>query len=102
MSDLNTKAATKAAKPKMHLLPWTAVRAVAHVMTFGALKYEPNSWREAPFHRDMYLDAMLRHVVQLSTGEVRDAESGMLHASHIATNALFLLWYELRDAGTEC
>jgi hypothetical protein len=100
---LRVAAAAKHAKPRMSLLPWSALVAVAHVMTAGASKYAANSWQEPPFSADDYMCAMLRHVSRMGIGERRDKDSGQLHAAHVACNALFLLWYVLRDepVGTE-
>ena len=89
-------AAVKHAKPRMSLLPGEALLAVAEVLTAGAVKYEPESWKRAPFKKEDYLDAMMRHIAKILSGETHDEDSKQLHAAHVATNALFYLWYELK------
>jgi len=32
----------------------------------------------------------------MTGGQKHDAESGLLHAAHMATNALFILWFEIQ------
>lgn len=64
-----------------------ALLAVSAVTTFGAKKYTPHGWLTVPNGFDRYTDAMLRH--QLSErDEPFDNESQMLHAAHVAWNAL--------------
>jgi dATP/dGTP diphosphohydrolase len=65
-----------------------ALKEVAKVGTFGANKYSPNGWKSVPNGRERYSDAMLRHWLDESRGEAVDRESGILHAAHLAWNAL--------------
>lgn len=83
-------------KIRMDLLPFEALEAVAEVLTFGAKKYTDNSWQTIENGDARYRAAMLRHLAARMRGEARDAESGLLHAAHMATNALFVLWFELQ------
>ncbi len=69
------------------------LRAVAAVLTYGAQKYEPESWKAVPDAARRYEDAMDRHLNQWKAGEQFDEESGLHHMAHIACNALFLLWF---------
>jgi len=82
-------------KPRMDLLPFEALEAVAEVLTYGARKYAPDAWRTVDNAERRYLAALLRHLVAREKGEARDVESGLMHAAHMATNALFILWFEL-------
>ncbi len=93
---VQAEADKKHAKPRMSLLPGDALMAIADVLTYGATKYADDSWKAPPFKSSDYLDALLRHAAKRLEGEVRDAESGRLHAAHMATNAMMYLWYELR------
>lgn len=83
-------------KIRMDLLPFEALEAVAEVLTFGARKYSDNGWQTIENGDARYRAAMLRHLAARERGEARDAESGLLHAAHVATNALFILWFELQ------
>lgn len=84
------------AKIRMDLLPFEALEAVAEVLTYGAEKYADNNWQTVENGERRYLAALLRHLVARERSEARDGESGLLHAAHMATNALFILWFELQ------
>lgn len=84
------------AKIRMDLLPFEALEAVAEVLTYGAEKYADNNWQTVENGERRYLGAMLRHLAARERNEVCDSESGLLHAAHVATNALFILWIELQ------
>lgn len=84
------------AKPRWTLLPWDALRAVVGVLEYGAQKYAPQGWRTVTDPVPRYRDALVRHLVAQMDGEDIDPESGHHHAAHVATNALFLLWFALR------
>lgn len=68
-----------------------ALAAVSHVVTFGAEKYAPHSWKTVSDARARYYDAFLRHILAEASGEMNDPESGLPHAAHVAWNALALL-----------
>lgn len=86
-------------KPRMALLvdgcP-NALEAVASVLTFGAQKYEADSWKGVPNGAERYKSALLRHLTAVGKGEVLDSESGLHHLAHAACNALFILELALR------
>ena len=73
------------------------LRAVAAVLTYGAVKYARDSWQTVPDAKRRYEDALDRHLNAWKSGEQRDEESGMLHLAHAACNALFLLWFEITE-----
>jgi hypothetical protein len=81
------------------LIPVECIKAVAEVLTFGADKYSPNGWKDVSPER--YEDALWRHYIAWKTGEKNDEESRLSHAAHFATNAIFLLWFELEKLKTE-
>lgn len=89
-----------ALKTQAELLPASALVAVSAVLTYGAKKYAPNNWRKCP-SRARYVGAMLRHLFARMGGEKIDSESGMLHVAHVATNALFLLAFEVEGLGAD-
>lgn len=67
-----------------------ALLLVAAVLTYGAQKYEPNSWRRVAGER--YKDAKYRHMFEeILKYKPDDAESGLLHDAHELTNAIFIL-----------
>ena len=74
-----------------------ALTAVTEVGTYGASKYTPYGWRSVPEGIERYSEAMLRHWLAEAQGLESDAESNMLHAAHLAWNALARLELMLRD-----
>lgn len=74
-----------------------AIEQVAAVSTFGASKYAWKGWQTVPEGFERYSDAMVRHLIAEGKGETRDHDSGLLHASHAAWNALARLELILKD-----
>lgn len=87
-------------KPRMWLLPFVSLYEIAKVLTFGARKYAANSWQSLPDGEERYANALLRHLTAIQQGERVDAESGLLHWSHVGCNSLFLIWFELQKEKT--
>lgn len=74
-----------------------ALLAVSEVGTFGARKYTASGWIEVPNGIPRYDDAMIRHWLREHAGETHDKESGALHATCTAWNALARLELILRE-----
>lgn len=70
------------------------LKAVAAVLTYGAMKYKRDSWQTVPNGEERYEDALDRHLNAWKSGETYDSESGLPHLAHAACNALFLIWFE--------
>lgn len=91
---------TDAGKPRAGLMVQDfalALQAVAEVTTFGAEKYTASGWLAVPNRQARYTDAMFRHLLTEQAGQLRDPESGLLHAAHAAWNALARLELLLRE-----
>ena len=76
-------------KLRMELIPTSAYIGLGRVLTHGAEKYSPNSWKKVHYAR--YIGALIRHLVAFiddPTG--RDADSGLFHTEHLLANAVFL------------
>lgn len=73
-----------------------ALEAVCRVGTFGANKYTANGWMEVPNGIERYTDAMNRHQLKEWQGELNDPDSDLMHAAHLAWNALARLDLILR------
>jgi hypothetical protein len=86
-------------KPRPGLIPPECIRAISEVLSYDAKKYAPDNWKK--IEPEKYTDAMLRHYIDGRIDGDRDKESGLLHAAHLATNAIFLLYFELHKAGEE-
>ncbi len=83
-------------KMRPSLLPWLAIKSVIQVLEYGAKKYAPNNWRGVTPER--YADALHRHMIDWQLGTRIDEESGLPTMAHIATNALFVLWFDLQES----
>jgi len=83
-----------AGKLRYSLIPPSATKAIAEVLTFGAKKYAPNSWQTVENAEERYLDALIRHLEAYRSGESHDTESGLHHLSHLLCNAAFLHYFE--------
>ena len=80
-----------AGKPRVGLVLGSFAQAllwVSMVGTHGAEKYTDNGWVEVPDGISRYTDAKLRHYMAEAAGEQFDDDSGLLHAAHVAWNAL--------------
>ncbi len=73
-----------------------AIREVARVWKFGANKYEKSNWKLLEDPVDRYTNAMVRHLLAEETNDFDD-ESHLLHASHVAWNALARLYFVLQS-----
>lgn len=62
------------------------------VWEFGANKYEKSNWKKLENPIDRYTNALLRHLLAEEANLVDD-ESKILHAAHIAFNALARLHF---------
>jgi hypothetical protein len=95
-------------KPMMHLLPPDALLALAEVYTKACTpttmypqgKYPKRNW-ERGMDWSKVTDSLERHLMAFKMGEDKDRESGLLHAAHMAWNAMALLTYQLRKIGVD-
>ena len=94
------KSAESATKPRLELVPWTAVSEIAQVLSFGANKYEANNWcRGARWGR--YFAALCRHIFAWWSGEDKDPETGYSHLAHAGCCLLFLMEYQRNNWGSD-
>lgn len=84
-------------KLRWELLPLPLIEEIVKVYTFGATKYDDNSWQTLPNGENRYKAAMLRHLVAYDKGEVNDPESGINHLAHVAWNAIAMLHLSLKE-----
>lgn len=85
-------------KLQYSLIPPETLRALAEVLTFGASKYAPDSWKYLDKAEQRYMDALFRHLEAYRSGELTDPESGFPHLSHVLTNAAFLHYLTTKDS----
>ena len=74
--------------------------AVAAVLKFGAIKYEPRGWEKGTAW-GRYFGAAMRHLWAWWRGEQFDEESGLSHLAHAACCVMFLVTYEARKVGED-
>lgn len=74
--------------------------AVCRVWEFGADKYTKSNWKYVDKAIDRYTNAMLRHLMEEETCPF-DEESHLLHAAHVAWNALARLQFILNNIQVE-
>ena len=86
----------KVRKARWSIAPWEAIAHVVEVFEFGARKYEARGWETVPDAVTVYQNAAQRHLAAMFMGEIRDRESGLLHAAHLACCALVIAWHQLR------
>lgn len=70
--------------------------ALCKVWEFGANKYKKSNWKLVKDGETRYTNALLRHLFAEEDNPVDD-ESLLLHASHIAFNALARLYFILQN-----
>lgn len=79
-------------KVRMDLLePW-AIEKLAEVFTYGAKKYADHNWLKG-MSWSKITASLDRHLSAYKHGVDFDEESGLLHAQHVAWNAMALLSY---------
>ena len=61
----------------------------AHVLTFGAKKYERDNWKLAT-DKTRIEDALMRHLYAYLAGETTDPETNISHLYHASCNLMFL------------
>lgn len=87
----NQTAKADSGKPELSLVPKEIIYEIEKVRNFGVKKYkDPDNWKKVEM--DRYHQALLRHTLAVWNDiNARDKESGLLHLSHIACNAAFIL-----------
>lgn len=66
------------------------------VWEYGASKYSKSNWKSLNDGVNRYTNAMLRHLIA-EEDSLYDEESSLLHAAHIAFNALARLYFILQE-----
>lgn len=82
-------------KPRMDLIEPEFLEGIAKVLTLGASKYAPDSWKTQVAEPERrYYAAALRHLMAWKKGEKTDPESGLSHLHHAACNLMFLGFFD--------
>lgn len=80
--DDNPKTKFGMAKIPLHLVPPSAIHALALGFSDGAPKYGPFNWREKTISSTVYYGAVLRHLTAWYDGEDLAPDSGKPHLAH--------------------
>ena len=83
-----------AGKLRWDLLDLNNIEAIAAVLTYGVVKYSPDSWQTVPDAERRYWAAMMRHLKDHQAGDVNNPESGLPHLHHAFCNLYFLVWLQ--------
>lgn len=88
MNDQTAKA--DAGKIRPTLVPVEVIEDIAVVREYGNAKYgDPDNWKTVEVER--YRDALYRHLLEyIKDPKSKDAESGIEHYKHMATNIAFI------------
>ena len=82
-------------KNRLELIDPDFILGVGKVLTFGAEKYADDNWKNATWEdRKKSMGSLLRHTMAYRQGEEFDKESGIEHLYHMATNIMFMAWYD--------
>lgn len=71
---------------------------IAKVLTFGAAKYSPHSWKKLEDAEERYYAALRRHLCAYRKGDRVDSESKLSHLLHVAANCMFLYVLEMSES----
>lgn len=80
-------------KLRWDLLPLEEIEDIVKVYTFGANKYDENTWQSLDNGYERYKAALLRHLNCIEKGELTDPESGLLHTAHVMWNAVAINYF---------
>lgn len=81
-------------KLRLNLVPNKGLEAVARVREFGNNKYPSggsNNYLDGTVKVDDLIEAIKRHALKHTSGELLDVESGEMHLAHIATGAMMAI-----------
>jgi len=85
-------------KPDYSLLDYTFIEDLIRVLTHGATIYGRNNWQNfTPEDIPRFASAIMRHTAAILKGEHTDPDSHLLHAVHIAAEAMFIHYHTLKS-----
>lgn len=88
---VNPKQAFGDRKVPLHLVPSTAMAAIAMGLKDGAKKYGAYNWRTLTVEAETYIGAALRHMMAWQEGEDIDPDSGNPHLFHAMASLAILV-----------
>ena len=76
-------------KTRWSLVDFDSLEDMVKVLEQGSEKYDDNNWKKGLKTTEI-VESILRHTFAYLNGEDIDPESGLHHAGHIMSNAMFL------------
>lgn len=86
-------------KPKIHLIPFGPLKALAKLYEIGCSKYGFENWKGG-FDDNRLWDAAQRHLWAWKEGQKKDPETGMSHLVHAAWNVITLIYQDQKREAT--
>lgn len=89
-------------KPRIELLPFDVLEAIARILTIGALKYDSRNWEQGIEYGRIF-GAAQRHLIKFWNAHINgsdgiNSEDGReSHLDHAITELMFLSAYEKRN-----
>jgi hypothetical protein len=83
-------------KRKWGLISFFALEPMVQALEFGTKKYGIDNWKKGLDKKEV-LESLMRHLVSLMDGELRDKESNILHIGHIFANAMFWSYFYFKE-----
>lgn len=87
----NPKDTAGSCKPRLSLVPVTAIAVEATAFANGMWKYGLVNWRNTPVSATIYIDALLRHAFAYANGEECDPEDGVRNLAAVRACAGILI-----------
>lgn len=84
-------------KPRYDLVDDDAEAEFVAVLSFGAIKYEPDNWRSVPELKKRAFSALRRHLRSFRRGDLLDGEMGLHHLAAASACVHFLLGKSLEE-----
>lgn len=87
-------------KPQVSLIDPDFLLDMAKVLEYGDEKYGVRDWAKTEdYSRVSCLDALFRHILAYSMGEINDRESGESHLIHAAARCMMLYYFQKTGRG---
>jgi len=85
----------KKKKLRIDYIPPESIAVLAKVLTDGADKHGAYDWKTQD--PEDFFASMYRHLIAYHSGQRIDPDSGLPTSGHIAANAMFLIWHDLKN-----
>jgi len=87
-------------KNRVELIDPDFILGLGEVLTGALPDHGEHNWAKG-FQWTRIIGSSMRHLLAIARGEDTDPDTGLLHAYHLGTNAMFLAYYYRTGAGTD-